>query len=366
MFATFAGGYSRKPLPGLPDLLGQAERDLLEGRIGQAAYEAVADEFVREILAEMGVIELGIAGDGGVRAPDRVLPWIKGLDGLSAGDATTLPGGEPVTRPVVTDRVTGVAWTRPLTVRDWRFADGETDLVVKQTLVGPYSLASLAEPKPGRRRDRLAEALGEALNAEIVALSEAGCPMVEVDEPVALRIGDDAREWQTFRRANQRLSAGFEDPAGLHLSLGLWGGQIHERGWAPLIELPFKSYLVDVLAGPSAWRFIRAVPPERGVVAGAADVTTITLDETEVLIWAMAWAARGERGSGRVGIAPNGPLALLPRHFAHRKAQRCGESIKIALAGPLQDVAEALDDNPLRSKMAELRTMAEAVEAAGS
>ena len=361
MFATFAGGYSRKPLPAQPDLLGVAERDLIAGRIDEDRYREAADEFVRGVVKEMAVVGLGIVGDGGARAPDRVLPWIDGLDGVARGGQTTLRDGEPVTRPIVEGTV---RWTRALTVRDWRFAQSETELPVKQTLFGPYTLAALAEPTSSRRRASLADAFGDALNAELRALAAAGCPMVEVDEPMALQIGDDAAGWRTFRAAHDRLSTGLDGEPAVHLSLGLWGGEIDPSGHATLIELPYRSYLVDVLAGPSAWRFIDSLPTTRGVIVGAADATTAMLDETEVLIWAMAWAAQGGRGADRVGIAPNGPLFSIGRHFAHRKCQRMGEAVRIASMGPLQEVAEALDEDPLRSRMSELRQMAEAVESA--
>jgi hypothetical protein len=82
------------------------------------------------------------------------------------------------------------------------------------------------------------------------------------------------------------------------------------------------------------------------------------------MTWAMAWAAAGERGSDRVGIAPNGSLGRLDRLAAKRKIERLGETIRIASMGPLQDVAEALDPDPWSSKMAELRALAEAVAAA--
>jgi methionine synthase II (cobalamin-independent) len=361
MFATYAGGYSRQPLPVQPDLLGQAERDLLRGEIDQVGYRQAADEFVREVLNEMAVVELGIVGEGGVRARDRILPWIAGLDGVAAGDPTTLPDGEPVTRPVVRG---AVAWTRPLTVRDWQFADGETRLPVKQTLIGPYTLAALTDQAAGPGRARVAVEFGEALNAEIRALAAVGCPMVEVDEPMATRIGDDAVEWSAFHAAHERLAAGLSDPATTHLSLGLWGGAIDPAGYASLIDLPYQSYLVDVLAGPSAWRFIDGIPATRGVIVGAGNARTETLDETEVLVWAMAWAAQGGRGPARVGVAPNGSLVFVGRHFAHRKCQRLGEAVRIGSMGPLQEVAEALDERPAQSRMPELRAMAEAVKQA--
>jgi methionine synthase II (cobalamin-independent) len=364
MFATFAGGYSRKPLPAQPDLLGEAERDLCERRIDEGRYQAAADAFVREVLAEMAVVGLGIVGDGGARARDRTVPLIDGLGGLARGSETTLPGGEPVTRPLVEGLV---RWTRPLTVRDWQFAQGETDLPVKQTTIGPYTMAALAEPSSSRRRARLAEAFGDALNTEIRTLAEAGCRLVEVDEPMALRIGDDGGGWRAFRAAHDRLTAGLDRAPAVHLSLGLWGGAIDPMGHASLIELPFQSYLVDVLAGPSAWRFVDAVPATRGVIVGAGDARTATLDETELLVWAMAWASQGERGPDRVGVAPNGSLVSLDRHFAHRKCLRLGEAVRIAGMGPLQEVAEALDEDPALSKLLELRAMAAAVaEARGA
>src|SRR5262245_23055298 len=121
MFATYAGAYNRKPLPGLPDRIGQAERERAEGRLDEAGYADVADALVREVLDEMAVVGRAIVGDGGGRDADRVLPWIRGLGGLAPGLPAMLPHGESVTRPNVTGPV---RWTEPVTVADWRFADG--------------------------------------------------------------------------------------------------------------------------------------------------------------------------------------------------------------------------------------------------
>jgi hypothetical protein len=106
------------------------------------------------------------------------------------------------------------------------------------------------------------------------------------------------------------------------------------------------------------------VPPERGVILGADDAHTTAQEEVEVLVWAMAWAAAAGRGPERVGIAPSGSLAGLDRHYARRKLERLGESIRIANMGPLEGIADALDPDPLHSKLPGLRAMAEAVEAA--
>jgi methionine synthase II (cobalamin-independent) len=360
MFITFAGGYSRLPLPAQPDLLGQAEADLAAGRIDPAAYEAVADTVVEEVVAEMATVGASIAGDGGVRRRDRILPWIDGLTGLASGEPTTLPDGEPATRPLVTGPVT---WHGPLLVRDWTFANDHSDVYIKQPIVGPYTIAGLAEPTSATRRRTLALQLAEAMNAEIRALRDATCALVEIDEPAILHVGDDAHELETFRLAQRRLVQDLEDPTEIHLSLALWGNAFDPALDAICTDLPFSSYLVDVLAGPTAWRFIARIPPERGVITAAGDAHTEDLDLHEVLVWSMAWAAEGGRGPERVGLAPNGSLCFVSRHYAHRKLGRLGEALNLAKMGPLADVAVALDEHPLESRLRGVRRMAEAVHA---
>ena len=191
--------------------------------------------------------------------------------------------------------------------------------------------------------------------------------MIEIDEPLALQIGDDASEWRAFSgRARSALTGGHRRRSdGPHLSLGLWGGEIDRAGHAALLDAPYLSYLVDVLAGPSAWRFIASVPPERGIIAGSADATT----ESHAMRprstsgrWPgrrRAIAARARRAARRTGRS-----AQIGRHFAHRKCGRLGEAVQIAAMGPLQDVAEALDEHPEASRMPELRALAEAVAGA--
>ena len=121
---------------------------------------------------------------------------------------------------------------------------------------------------------------------------------------------------------------------------------------------------MDALAGPEAWRFVFAVPSDLGVIVGALDGRQSTRDETEVMVWAMAYAAHSERIPDRIGIAANGSLRGVGRHAARRKIELMGEAVRIASMGPLQEVAEALDPTPIASRLVHLRQLAEAVEAA--
>ena len=357
MFASLAADYPREPRTGEPDVLAEADRRLANGEISEADYQVIARAFARIVMAEQETAGLAIVSDGGVTREDRLAALVTGLGGVSTERIVTLPDGAAVRAPRF-DRAP--AWHDPITLGDWQWADGTSDLPVKQVLVGPYTIARLAEPG-GAPRGPLALGLAEAMNAELRALAGAGCPIIQIDEGALAGIADDANEWALYAATQQRLTAGRDEH---HLSLGIYHGAVDPAGYASVLDGPYRSYLVDALAGPEAWRFVFAAPPERGVIVGALDAGQSKRDEPELMVWAMAWAAQGGRTGDRIGVGPNGSLRALGRHEARRKIEEMGEAVKIAAMGPLQEVAEALDPAPLGTAMVPLRRVAEAVEAA--
>lgn len=357
MFASLAADYPREPRAGEPDVLGDADRRFAAGEITPVERLELVRGFTTVVLQEQEASGLAMLTDGDLGDEDRLRRLVQGLGGTSSERTVALPDGATAHVPVFSGPVT---WREPITLDAWRWAAGASDIMVKQVLVGPYTLARLAGTE-GAPRATLALALAEALNAEIHALVEAGCPLVQVDEGALTTIGDDALEWQLYAETQRRLTAGL---AGHHLSLGLYHGGVDPAGHRAILDGPYLSYLVDGLGGPDAWRFVFAVPPEIGVVIGALDASSATLDETEVMVWAMAWACPEERTTARVGVAANGSLRPAGRFAARRKIELMGEAVRIASMGPLQEVAEALDPTPLDSKMAPLRELAASVDAA--
>jgi methionine synthase II (cobalamin-independent) len=356
VFASLAADYPREPRAGEPDILADADRRLAAGEITLEEHREVAREFIAIVLKEQELSGLAMLTDGDVADEDRLRRLVTGLGGTSSDRVVTLPDGAPVHAPIFDG---APAWTGPITVDAWRWADRNTDIMVKQVLIGPYTIARLAEPN-STDREGLALGLADGLNAEIHALADAGCPMIQVDEGALTSIGDDAAEWRLYAETQRRLNAGLEER---HLSLGLNRGGIDPAGHAAVLDGPYRSYVVDAFGGPDAWRFVFAVPPEIGIVIGALDAADPALDETEVMVWAMAWATPEERGPARIGIASNGSLRVVGRHAARRKIELMGEAVRIGSMGPLTEVAEALDPTPLDSKMAPLRELAQAVEA---
>ena len=224
-------------------------------------------------------------------------------------------------------------------VARWRRTASLTDRAVKQSLVGPYTLARRGED--GGSAATL-QSLAERLRETVRALAAAGCPLVEIDEAAAVEIGEDQAERERFADALRRLTEGVAND--VHLSLALTGGNVDTIGARVLFDLPFASYAFDLIAGPDNWRLIAEAPGDRGIVCGALDPAATGDDRPEILVWAAHYAAStGGRGLARVGLANASSLAALGRERARRKIHALAEAARIASVGEAAELAAMLD-----------------------
>ena len=363
MFACLAGGYSREPLTGLPDRIGEVRRAAAAGELDDPGHAAAVDDFVREILDEQQRARLDVLCDGGVRWDDPFQPIIRGFGGLAAGGRIPLlDTGLSVQQPLA---VGDIRWETPVYAQDWTFAMTGRDIPVKQVLPGPYTLGRLTDAG-SRSREAVTLAYAEALNQELRSIVEAGCLLIQVDEDAAVAIGEHESERSLFSEAQRRLLAGLEDPELVHVSLAVSGGNAAAAGPATFFDLPYSSYFYDLINGPENLQLILQAPPERGIICGAADAAVARPDDVEALVYVMAWAATAnDRGSIRVAIAPSGSLAQIPRNQARAKLELLALTINVALAGPVAEVAVALEPDPLHNRQyPDLRRLAAQYEAA--
>jgi methionine synthase II (cobalamin-independent) len=313
MFATLLGALPRPPLSGRPEVAA-ATIDALDPGLRRAAD----DEAVAEALMAQERAGLEPLTDGRLR---RRTP-------LQAMDSV---------------------------VADWAFAAGVSTRSVKQALPGPYSLgwssdAGRARSAAARWRTTLAQA--EALNAVARALWDAGCPLVEIEEPAAVRINGQGPERELFTAAHRRLTDGLDD---LHLSLVLSGGNADTAGASTFFDLPYASYAVDLIAGPDNWRLVTAAPADRGIVCGALGPGEHDDDGPEPLVWAAHYAASTNgRGLARVGLANAPGLEGASWEAAQRKFVRLADAARIAALESAEELAQALDPRAVNSRSAAL------------
>lgn len=215
----------------------------------------------------------------------------------------------------------------------WREAAGRIDRAVKAVLVGPWSAAG------GDAAAAITAA--RTLRDRVAAFAAAGCPLVEVHEPLAVSIGTDPVARAGFRAATETLLAGL---GGAHVSLAITGGSADAAGVETLLAAPFASLALDLISGPDNWRLAAAAPRGMGLVCGALGTAEDAEEGPELLLFAARYGASlGGRGPERVGLATAGGLGHLPWDVAVRKVRSLGDGARIAALPPGPELAGALD-----------------------
>ena len=315
MFATLLGGLPR-PL----DSVGSP----------------LVDDDAAVVAALEAQVETGLEPLTDGRLRNRGYPGaIAVLEGMAGGPGEARRSGMPT-------------WRGPLTVDAWRFASGHAGGLVKQTLPGPYTLGRRLAAKG---REEATAAFATALRSELLALADAGCALVEIEEADAHLIGVDPAERRHFVEGHLALLDGID---GVHISLSIVGGSADLAGIETILAAPYRSLAVDLINGPDNWRLVRAVPGDRGIVCGALSTRAGSEDGPELLIWAAAYAASSNaRGRDRVGLATAGSLEDLAWPAAVRKMERLGNAARLA-GGPLSEAAKEMDPRALDLRSAAL------------
>lgn len=298
------------------------------------------------------------------------LPIPDGPGGLDAQIETVISaqeaaGLEPITDGRLRDprfdgfmeAISGDASTAPSSVAWWQSAAALTGRAVKQALPGPYSLArrlglGMAGDEGSVVRARRTHAFAEALAREALALAEAGCPLIEIEEADAHHIGTDEAERRLFRQAHRRLTDGVTST---HLSLSIVGGSAAGAGIETILDAPYASFAIDLIAGPDNWSLATHAPGDRGIVAGVLGPREADDEPKEILLWAAHYAAStGGRGIARVGLGSAGSYANLTWAAAVRKLGLLGTAARLAAQPASEELARSLDPKAVSSRRAAL------------
>jgi 5-methyltetrahydropteroyltriglutamate--homocysteine methyltransferase len=353
------------PAPGIPPLavmgigswprprwMLQALHEHLEGRLGDAEFEATADDAVRLAVDAQLRAGVDVVTDGEQRR-DNYASFVGGrLDNCRLIPLTDLlplvddpekferemqsldvPASE-VRHPAV---LGPLGRSRPLAVHEHAFARGLTDLPVKIALPGPYLLARLMwveciSDRAYRSREHLAEDIVRVLREEIAFLLAAGVAIVQLDEPVLSEVvftgakntrsfmcgalsekGDAAHE---LRFARALLGEVVRDlprgRLGLHVCRGNWTpdeGAALAGDYRPLLPLltavPVGTLLLE-LATPRAGEIdvLKELPREYRIGVGVVNQKRDAVETAEEI------AVRARRavelfGADRVWLTPD-------------------------------------------------------------
>jgi len=293
---------------------------------GKATEHDVLDavrETTRRVLALEERAGLDLLMDGCAAWDDAQTYVARGLDGMRiAGLIRYLDTNTYYRQPEI---VGAVSWKSPITVEDYRAANGMTSRPVKAFLPGPYSLYRFSKDLHYEDPVRACAAIGDALAKEAAALEAAGAPWIHFEEPWLghARAGDA----DAVRAALAPVLAGRTARTVVHVPF-----RAPNAIFAAIRDLPWDTIGVDLVGAPAGWELIPLLPEGRGVALGLIDARNTKLEESAEIARQAARAA-GLRPDLHYQITPTASLEYLPADKAEAKIGRLVESARLAGEG---------------------------------
>jgi len=196
LLTTTIGAYPKPDYVALPDWFGAAAGPDTEGpteewaealaRMGDEA-EGILARGTKEVIDDQIACGIDIPSDGEVRRENYIHYHCRHLNGIDFEHLTkkSLRQGAYSAR---LPTITGPVSARDLfLVHDWKIAQSFTERPVKITMPGPMTIADTTANEHYEDPAELGADLAAALNLEVLALAQAGCRHIQIDEPVFAR-----------------------------------------------------------------------------------------------------------------------------------------------------------------------------------
>jgi len=201
---TCIGAYPKPDYVRLPDWFNiPAGPDTADPTRQWAAAMAALGDDAEEIIAR-GVEEavrdqveagIDIPTDGEIPRENYIHYHCRHIEGFDFSTLTRKPvrgGTYEANLPTVTGPVSA---REPFLVHDWKRAQSFTERPVKITMPGPMTIWDTNADACYNDPRRLGADLAAALNREVLALAEAGCRYIQIDEPVFARRPQEALDY---------------------------------------------------------------------------------------------------------------------------------------------------------------------------
>lgn len=207
----------------------------------------------------------------------------------------------------------------PVIVDDVRFLRANTDLVVKATLPGPFSMSEQAQTTYYADQEALALDLADAVNAEVKELFAAGADIVQLDEPWMERWPERSKVYGT--KVLNRALDGVEGCVAIHLCFG-YGALVGDKRSAyrfleELCDTPIERVSLEA-AQPGLDLGQLELLGDKTIVLGVLDLGDEAVESAETVARRIE-AALAHVPPERLAVAPDCGLKYLSRPVADAK-----------------------------------------------
>jgi 5-methyltetrahydropteroyltriglutamate--homocysteine methyltransferase len=280
---TAVGSYPK------PAALLHARTQFARGEIDRAALRAVEEDAVAMWMGFQNEIGVDVPVDGEMYRGDMVAFFAEEMDGFERGGLVRSYGNRFYRKPIVTGEI---RWRSPMTVDWWRLAQSMTERPVKGMLTGGYTVMDWSFDEHYGSRRATALAFARELRHEVEALVDAGCKIIQIDEPaLSVRADEVDIAIEAMAATTEGVDAYFVThaleygapasvmPAALSLGVDNFDVEVANSGAASLEA--FRGATVDVSVG--------VVDVHTHVVEDAGAVTKLIEETLEVLPAGSVW-----------------------------------------------------------------------------
>jgi 5-methyltetrahydropteroyltriglutamate--homocysteine methyltransferase len=287
-------------------------------RVPEPFLEQAQDDATRLAIRDMEEAGLDIVSDGEIRRESYFNRFATALSGIDVDEPGTVLGrtGKPIQVP----RVTGpIRRLHPVEVRDVGFLRRHTDLPIKITMPGPFTMTRLAKNEFYGDDRALALAYADAVNLEARDLKAAGADYIQLDEPYLQAHPEKARAYGV--EAIDRALHGVAGPTIIHMCFGYaYVVQDKPSGYSFLPELD-KCCAAQVsieAAQPHLDLAILEALPTKSMMVGVIDLGDSAVETADAVAGRIR-SALAHVPAERLVVAPDCGMKYLTRDVASAK-----------------------------------------------
>jgi 5-methyltetrahydropteroyltriglutamate--homocysteine methyltransferase len=275
--ATVIGSYP------VPEWLGRMRNDWYAGRISRRHLDEAHEMAIKAAVLDQQLVGLDIISDGELRRDNDIDYLLARINGVEIRQRAKVDYFDyydaSVTKALPPSDSLGL-------VSDFQFIRQLTDLPVKVSITGPFSLARRIDDTAYADHGELVRALARILAAEAARLADAGATILQIDEPF---LAGRPEEIELAVEAINIVTAGAQVSWSLHVCYGnryarpLWQG--HYDFLFPLV----KHTNVDLLAlefartGDDDLKLLDQNGWDRGLGLGVIDVKSEQVESADLV-----------------------------------------------------------------------------------
>lgn len=256
-----------------PTYLTKARSDLQKNNITPAQLLDLERKATNEWLEYQQEAGIDVLVDGEMYRGDMVAFFAEVMPGFDKGGLVRSYGNRYYHKPII---VGEVAWPHPMTVEWWKYSQSKTKKPVKGMLTGPYTIMdwSFNEHYPDRRTAALA--LADCIRKEVAALIEAGCRIIQIDEPaISVRPTELDIAIETMHRVTDRQKAYFIT----HICYGAF-----DKIYPKMLDLPVDNIDLEMSNSDlDMLELIRKHPFTKDITFGVVDSHSHIIEDVDLI-----------------------------------------------------------------------------------